>query len=192
MADIRDRLPPGTPVEIWFQDEARVIQKNKVTPRWAKRGSRPSAPHHQRTISVRVGVFLRRDLPEDGQLRRARARGLVMPWCDRHAMTAYLDEISRMVAPGAHAVVILDQAGWHMSKALVVPDNIALMPLPPRSPELNPVACVWQYIRENRLSNRVLSSDEDIVARSCEAWNKRIDRPWTIITVRHCQWAHGF
>ena len=71
-----------------------------------------------------------------------------MPWCDTHAVTAHLAEISAMVEPGAHAVVILDQAGWHMSKALVVPENITLLPLPlplpPRSPELNPVENVWQ------------------------------------------------
>jgi transposase len=54
-------------------------------------------------------------------------------------MTAHLAEISAMVDPGAHAVVILDQAGWHMSRALAVPQNITLLALPPRSPELNPV-----------------------------------------------------
>ena len=42
------------------------------------------------------------------------------------------------VAPGAHAVLLLDQAGWHRSAELIVPDNITIMPLPPRCPELNP------------------------------------------------------
>jgi transposase len=53
------------------------------------------------------------------------------------------------VAPGAHAVVLLDQAGWHLSAKLTVPDNITLMPLPAKSPELNPVENIWQFIREN-------------------------------------------
>ncbi len=49
-----------------------------------------------------------------------------MPWCDTAAMQAHLEEISAAVAPGAHAVVILDQAGWHMSNGLDVPANITL------------------------------------------------------------------
>lgn len=52
-------------------------------------------------------------------------------------MTAHLPEISAVLEPGAHAVVILDQTGRHMSKALVVPGNLTLVPPSPRSPELN-------------------------------------------------------
>jgi hypothetical protein len=51
-----------------------------------------------------------------------------MPRCDTDAMTAHLAEISAAVETWAHAVLILDQAGWYMSKALVVPDNINLVP----------------------------------------------------------------
>ena len=72
-----------------------------------------------------------------------------MPWADTPAMQAHLAEISAAVDPDAHAVVILDQAGWHMSPKLEIPANITLMPLPPRSPELNPVENIWQYIRDN-------------------------------------------
>ncbi len=66
-------------------------------------------------------------------------------------MTAHLAEISGAVDPDAHAIVILDQAGWHMSGRLEVPDNITLLPLPPRAPELNPVENIWQFIRDNWL-----------------------------------------
>jgi putative transposase len=97
-----------------------------------------------------------------------------------------------MVRPGAHAVVILDQAGWHMSKALVVPDQITLLPLPPRSPEPNPVENVWQYLREKRLSNRVFGSYEDILALSRDAWNRLIDRPWKIMIIGIRDRVHGF
>ena len=54
-------------------------------------------------------------------------------------MTAYLAEISLAIAPGAHAILVLNGAGWHTSAALKVPTNITLLPLPPHSPELNPV-----------------------------------------------------
>jgi transposase len=94
--------------------------------------------------------------------------------------------------PGAHAVVILDQAGWHMSRALAVPQNITLLALPPRSPELNPVENIWQYLRENWLSNRVFESYDDIVTLACEAWNRLMDRPSRIMTIGLREWAHGF
>ena len=73
------------------------------------------------------------------------AAGLVMPFADTGAMNDHLAEIARTVAPGAHAVLVLDGAGWHGGHALVVPDNISLVVLPPYSPELNPVENVWQY-----------------------------------------------
>ena len=53
-------------------------------------------------------------------------------------MAHHLEEISATVAPGAHAVLLLDQAGWHTTRKLPVPGNITLLPLPARSPELNP------------------------------------------------------
>ncbi len=89
-------------------------------------------------------------------------------------------------------MVIVDQAGWHMSGKLVVPDNITLLPLPPRSLELNPVENVWKYIRDNWLSNRAFKSYDDIVALCCEAWNKLLERPWKIISIGMREWAHGF
>jgi len=67
-------------------------------------------------------------------------------------MNLHLAEISQALAPGAHAVVLLDQAGWHTSPKLKVPANITLLPLPPKSPELNPTENVWQYLRDNWLS----------------------------------------
>jgi hypothetical protein len=77
------------------------------------------------------------------------ATGLVLPRCNTAAMALHLAEISRTVTPGAHAVLLLDQAGWHLSAKLDVPDNITLMPLPPKSPELNRVENIWQFIRDN-------------------------------------------
>jgi transposase len=67
-------------------------------------------------------------------------------------MALHLEEISLAVASGSHAVLLLDQAGWHLSADLKVPDNITLLPLPPKCPELNPVENIWQFMRENWLS----------------------------------------
>jgi transposase len=107
-------------------------------------------------------------------------------------MSLHLNEISQAVAPGAHAVVLLDQAGWHQSKRLLIPANITLVPLPAKAPELNPVENVWQFLRENWLSNRVFRSYEDILDHCCAAWNKLIDQPWRIMSIGLRDWAHGF
>ena len=106
-----------------------------MTRRWARRGTRPSAPHDQRTAWAYIFGAI---CPAKGK-----GAGLVLPYCNTEAMAAQLEEISQAVAPGAHAVLLLDQAGWHVSPKLTVPANITLLPLPPRSPELNPVENVW-------------------------------------------------
>lgn len=182
MAEIKARLDPGVEIELWWQDEARIGQKNKITRRWAKRGSRPSAPKDQRTKSAYIFGAI---CPAKGK-----GAGLVMPYADTHAMNLHLAEISANVDPGAHAVILMDQAGWHTTPKLIVPDNITLMELPPRAPELNPVENVWQFIRDNWLSNRVFGGYEDIRALCCEAWNKLIERPWAIRSIGMRDWAH--
>ena len=169
---------------MWFADEARVGQKNKITRRWAKRGTRPAAPRDQRTTSTYIFGAI---CPQQGK-----GAGLVLPRCNIAAMNLHLAEIALAVAPGAHAVVLLDQAGWHTSRKLTVPPNITLMPLPAKCPELNPVENVWQFMRDNWLSNRVFQSGEDLVGHCCEAWNKLIDRPWGIMSIGLRDWAHKF
>ena len=115
----------------------------------------------------------------------------MLPWCNSATMSLHLAEVSQAVSPGAHAVVLLDQAGWHMSPKLNVPPNISLLALPPKSPELNPTENVWQYLRDNWLSNRVFTSARDIVDHCCDAWNRLIDQPWTIMSIGLRKWAHG-
>ena len=107
-------------------------------------------------------------------------------------MNLHLAEIATEVAPGAHAVLLSDRAGWHLSSRLVVPPNITLVALPPKCPELNPVENVWQFMRDNWLSNRVFTSYEAILDHSCAAWNKLIDQPWRIMSIGLRDWAHGF
>jgi len=101
----------------------------------------------------------------------------------------HLREISRNVAPGAHAVVVLDGAGWHGAKALAVPDNISLLTLPPYSPELNPIENVWEYLRQNFLSNRIFDDYEDIVDACCKAWNAFAALPDVVMSVTRRAWA---
>ena len=161
----------------------RVGQKNKLTYRWAKQGTRPRAAHDQRT---KWAYLFGAICPERGT-----GAAWVLPFCNTQAMQLHLNEIARQVAPGAYGVVILDQAGWHLSKTLEVPDNITLLPLPPKSPELNPVENIWQFMRQNWLSNRVFQSYDDILEHCCFAWNQLTSQPWKIMSIGTRDWATG-
>ena len=105
-------------------------------------------------------------------------------------MALHLDEISVTIAPGAHAIVIVDQAGWHFANALQVPANITLIPLPSKSPELNPVENIWQFMRDNWLSNRIFKSNADILDHCCFAWNQLTKQPWRIMSIGIRDWAY--
>lgn len=107
-------------------------------------------------------------------------------------MNLHLAEIARNVAPGAHAVLLLDQAGWHITDKLNVRPNVTIMPLPAKCPELNPQENVWQFLRDNRLSNRVFKSDDDIVDHCCDAWNSLVEQPWRIMSIGLREWAYRF
>ena len=115
----RKLLATGTPIEIWFQDEARIGQKNGLVYQWAKTGTRPRQPKDQRYDNAYLF----------GAICPARDTGaaIVMPYADTHAMQTHLDEISRHVAPGAHAVLLLDQAAWHTTGKLQSPANITMI-----------------------------------------------------------------
>ena len=104
---------------------------------------------------------------------------LALPYADTDMMQLHLDEISCNVAEGAHAVLLLDRAGWHTTSKLDVPENITPIFLPSRAPELNPVENVWQYLRQNWLSNTVFENYDAIVDAACAAWRNLIAQPET-------------
>jgi DDE superfamily endonuclease len=95
VAEIRAELAPGTPVEVWFQDEMRVGQKNKLTYRWARKGARPRAIHDQRTQSTYLFGAVCPD--------RGTGAALVLPACNSEAMQLHLDEIATKVARARHS-----------------------------------------------------------------------------------------
>jgi hypothetical protein len=107
-------------------------------------------------------------------------------------MNLQLAAISADVAPGRHALLLADQAGWHLSYTLVVPQNITIVLLPSKFPELNPQRNVWQFIRDNWLSNRVFDNIHALIDHCCDAWNKLEAQPWTIMSLGLRGWAYGF
>jgi transposase len=115
-----------------------------------------------------------------------------MPRCTTLAMAHHFEETSATVAPGAYAVLLFDQASWHTTRKLLVPDNITLLLLPVRSPELNSVENLWQFLRNNWLENRIFQSYTDILDQCCDAWNKLIAQPWRIMSTGLSRWAHRF
>ena len=143
-----------------------------------------SLPRDQRTASTYIFGAV---CPKQGK-----GAALILPACNTEAVNLHLIEIAKTVAPGTHAVLLVDQAGWHLSTRLVVPSNITIIAMPPKSPELNPVENIWQYVRDNWLSNRIFSSYENLVDHCCYAWNKLVDQPWRIMSIGLRDWAYGF
>lgn len=149
---------------------------------WARTGSRPRLPADQRYANAYLF----------GAICPARGTGaaLMLPLANTDAMQLHLEAIADTIAPDAHAVVLMDRAGWHKADRLEVPDNLTIILLPSRSPELNPAENVWQYLRQNSLSNRVFESYDDILDAGCEAWNDLIAQPETITSIGMRDWAH--
>ena len=174
-------VAPGTPVEIWFQDEMRLGQKNSRVRQWARKGTRPRQPADLRYQNAYLF----------GAICPARGTGaaIMMPTADTEAMQAHLNEIAKAVAPGAHAVILMDQAGWHTTGALILPENLSLLFLPPKSPELNPVETIWQYLRQTWLANRVFDSYDAILDAGCQAWNNLIALPDVITSIGTRDWV---
>ena len=149
---------------------------------WARRGTRPRQPADQRYESAYLF----------GAICPARGTGaaLALPFADTQAMQLHLDEIARTVKRSAHAVLLLDRAGWHTATDLRVPKNMTLILLPSRAPELNPVENIWQYLRQNWLSARVFETYEQIIDAACDAWRKLIAQPESITSIGMREWAH--
>ncbi|MEF3694034.1 MAG: IS630 family transposase [Candidatus Cloacimonadota bacterium] len=82
---------------------------------------------------------------------------LLLPFVNTELMHVYLDEFSKSLDL-EKAGLIMDQAGWHKSKYIVVPNNIEIWLLPPYSPELNPVESLWKHLKQNILHNRLYDS----------------------------------
>ena len=99
-------------------------------------------------------------------------------------MNLHLAEVAKAVGPGADAVLLVDHAGWHLSAGLFIPANITIIPAAAEMPRTKSGRkSIWQYMRDNWLSNRVFKSYDDIVDHCCYAWNTLVDRPWKIMSI---------
>lgn len=101
-----------------------------------------------------------------------KSSALLAPTVNTDYMNHHLRFISEQAGQDVHVILVLDQAGWHIAKALEVPTNITLLHLPAYSPELNPVERLWAYIKSHYLSNRVYKNYQEIFDVTKNAWNK--------------------
>ena len=175
------REHPGERVELWFMDEARVGQKGRLTHVWSQKGVRPRGPRQQGFASAYLFGAV---CPERGE-----GVALVLPEVSTAAMNTFLAELSRSLPPGTRAGLVLDGAGWHVSEGLTVPANLTPIPLPPYSPELNPVERVWEYLRDRWLSHRVLAGGYGaVVDAACAAWNALLAEPGRLRSLTNFPW----
>ena len=111
-----------------------------------------------------------------------------MPTIDTFCMNLHLAEISRFVPDDVHIALVLDGAGWHVSKDLRVPNNITLAPLPPYSPELNVMEPGWLYLKSHYLANHVYPDHDALFEAGCDAWNRFTQDPNRVRSVCHAPW----
>lgn len=168
-------------VDVWFQDETRVGQQGSLTRIWAKKGTRPRVVRQQQFISQYIFGAV---CPAQGQ-----AAGLILPCANSEGLELHLAEISKHVPADRHALVIMDQAGWHHTKNMQVPENISIIHLPPYSPELNAQENIWQHLKDAYLSNRVFHSRAEILEACVSAWNSLAASAQLISSISHRSWA---
>jgi hypothetical protein len=149
--------------------------------RWFQRGMRPRMVKDQRYRSAYIL----------GAVCPARDAGaaIVLTHVSVTAMNLLLEEVAAQLPTGTHAVMLIDNAGWHIANDLRVPTTISLVHLPPYSPELNAIERVWQYLRDRYLSGRLFDGTRAILDACCEAWNKLIAETGRIRSLTDFEWA---
>jgi hypothetical protein len=150
-------------LRLFFQDEARIGQKGRVCHRWFTRGQRPPGLADKRFTFAYLFAAIEPGTDNDF--------ALVMPETSTATMQIFLDEFAKTIAPDEHVALVLDQTGWHGARALTVPDSIRLVPLPPYSPEFNPVERVWLYLKggiDAAPSPRAMQPHLSVCASRCD------------------------
>lgn len=171
---------PGQRLELWTMDEARFGQQGTTSRLWAERGSRPRAI---RQTNYKWTYLFAAVCPHSGLTHE-----WLMPHVNIPHMNLFLDAFGQSLCSGVHAVLLLDQAGWHTSQKLKIPKNVTLLHLPPKSPELNPSELPWRECRQKYLSNREFKTEDALVAAVEDAWMKLTAQPQTIQSLCGFDW----
>ncbi len=148
---------------------------------WARKGTRPRVVRQRQFLSTYIFGAVCPD--------RDKGCAWILPECNSGMMQIHLDEISKNIQENYHGIVLMDRASWHTTETLIVPKNLSLMPLPPYSPELNPMEQVWQQLRRIKLSNACFKNYDHILNTCCEAWNTFCDQEGRIKKLCTRSWA---
>src|SRR5581483_1734917 len=146
---------PEAQIELWSQDEHRIGLKPILRRVWARKGSRVRAVVRQRYQWMYLYGFVQ---PESGK-----TSWLLMPTVNREAFSLALSAFAKEqgVGPNKHLLLVMDQAGWHKSRDLVLPQGLHLLFLPAHSPELQPAERLWPLSNEP-LANRTFASLDEL------------------------------
>jgi putative transposase len=166
---------PDEKVQVWFEDEARFGQQGTLTRVWARRGSRPRGVRQTQYtfLSVLTAVCA----------STGAASGLISPTLNAAVVNLFLEQFSRELPAGVHAVLLWDGAGYHTSEDLRIPKNVSLIQLLPYSPELNPVENLWHYLRSHYWSLRVYRDYEELEESAVEAWREVCLKPALVSSI---------
>lgn len=159
---------PEKQVRLWVQDEGRFGLKPVLKRLWALQGQRPVIAQRRRYQWLYTYIFVE---PQTGQ-----SEFLIFPSVSVPLMQLALEEFSKAVDPEGRQIIVLllDQAGWHMSKKLKVPPNIFLLPFPAYTPELSPAEPMVTKLKIP-LANKFLQEIqevEDLIIEECERLRK--------------------
>ena len=145
--------------EVFFFDESRFGTHSNVGHGWFKTGERSA-------VAVKLG-FQNFYIYGAVAPRSGVDYSLLLPYVNTASMNFFLRHMSQGLGD-KKAFLVLDGAGWHKSKELIVPWNIELVYLPPYSPELNPVERLWEYYKDNIIVNRIYDSLDSLEKAVCE------------------------
>ena len=112
--------------------------------------------------------------------------GLLAPQLNTTTVNTFFREFEKEVDPNVHVVMFWDQAGFHTANELKVPANLTLIPLPPYSPELNPIENLWHYLRAHHWSNRTYANYDELLDAATAAWRASCLNNELIKTVCNC------
>lgn len=179
MKGIQQRYPDQK-IEVWFQDEARVGQQGRLTRIWGAKGQRQRLQKDMKFEYTYIygAICAERDIGE----------AIIVGLMGKEAMEKHLQAISLRIPDKHHGVVVMDRAPWHRS--LKTPDNMTLVHLPSYSPELNPQENVWEYLKNNFLSNKVFKNLDHVIQNCCQAWNALCQEKGRIKSIGFRQWAN--
>jgi hypothetical protein len=149
--------------EVFFFDESRFGTHSKLGHGWFPTGSR--SPVKQK-LGFKNFYLYSAVSPKTGDTFT-----LLMPYVNTEVFNLYLQDMSYWLGDNRKACLVMDQAGWHNSKGLSVPDNIKILYLPPYSPELNPAERLWHYIKSNTIKNEIYDNLADLENAVCAFLN---------------------